>query len=155
MSLTLAEQQAALVAALAGHGAVPAGFDPARVRAAADALAFKRARAAAQAWPSLRTMLGEEFRARFAVYAATTSLPQQGGPLADGHRFARCLAPHLPLTDAARLQQLSVDMGYRSTPGGLVPRRLPWLGVAWLAQSRRLVVAFGTRRYQLGLPLRW
>jgi hypothetical protein len=154
MSLTLADQQAALVAALAGNGTIPAGFDAARVRAAADALAFKRARAVAQAWPSLRTMLGEQFRDRFAAYAGTTSLPQQGGPLADGRRFARYLAPQMPLTDAARLQILAVDLHYRSGAVGLVRRRLPWLGLTWIAQSRRVVIALGARRYSFGLSLR-
>lgn len=149
---TLAEQQAALVAALAGIGDVPAGFDATRVKAAASALAFKRARAVAHAWPSLRAMLGDDFRACFAAYAATAPIPQQGGPLADGRRFARYLATRMPLTDEARLQALSIDLRYRHTSAGLQPRRWPHIRVAWLGNARCVVVAGGDRRFSLRLP---
>jgi hypothetical protein len=140
--MKLAEQQAALVAALAGTGDVPPGFDPARVRAAASALAFKRARAAAQAWPGLRAMLGDDFRNRFAAYASTTPLPQHGGPLADGRAFVRYLAARLPLSDDVTLQALSFDL------------RRSWLRMrfASLHDAGCLVAAIGDYRVRLRLP---
>jgi hypothetical protein len=150
--MTLADQQAALLAALAGNGPVPAGFDAARVRAAADALAFKRARAVAKMWPSLHAMLGDDFRERFAAYAGTTPLPVHGGPLADGRYFARFLANRVQLSDEAKLQVLSIDTRYRVTASGLISRRLPSLHAAWLRNSGYAVVTFGARRWRLRLP---
>ena len=150
----LAEQQSALMAALAGKGPVPDGFDATRVGAAAAALAFKRARGVAQAWPSLRAMLGDNFRTHFADYAATSAVPQQGGPLADGRRFARYLAHRMPLGDAARMQAVALDATHRLTTAGLVPRRLPALRLAWLPRSRALLVAFGGRLFRYALPRR-
>lgn len=154
MSMTLADRQAALLAALAGEGAVPAGFDVSRVSAAAEALAFKRARAVVQAWPSLRTMLGGQFRDRFAAYAATTPLPAEGGPLADGRRFARMLACERTLSDETRLQVLSVDVNWREIGAGLRPRRWPVVRIARLRERAVVVIAFGARRYEIQLPLR-
>jgi hypothetical protein len=148
----LAQQQAALVAALTGQGPLPAGFDAARVRAAADALAFKRARAVAQAWPSVRAMLGADFRASFAAYATTAPLPQHGGPLADGRCFVRYVGARVPLTDAIKLQALSIDLRYRQTAAGLLSRRGPQVRVAWLSQARCVVVAIGERLFRLRLP---
>jgi hypothetical protein len=149
--MTLRDQQSALMAALAGNAPVPAGFDAARVHAAASALAFKRARAAAQAWPSLRAMLGEEFRERFAAYATTAPIPQDGGPLADGRCFVRYLARRMPLTDDVRLQTLSIDTRYRRTSSGLLRLCWPRVCFAWLANARCLVVALGAIRYQVHL----
>jgi len=150
--MTLHDQQSALIAALAGNAPVPAGFDAGRVQAAASALAFKRARAVAQAWPSLRVMLGDDFRARFGAYAASTPLPQQGGPLADGLRFVHYLARQMPLADEVKLQQLSVDARYRRTRTGLSPRRYPRIRVAWLAKARCTVIALGAWRFRLQWP---
>jgi len=149
---SLAEQQAALVAALTGQGPLPAGFDAARVRAAADALAFKRARAVAQAWPSVRAMLGADFRASFAACAASAPLPQHGGPLADGRRFVRYVAARVPLTDDIKLQALSIDLRYRQTAAGLLRRRGPHLRAVWLSQARCVVVAIGELLFRLRLP---
>ena len=149
MPMTLADQQAALLAALAGNGPVPAGFDAARVRAAADALAFKRARAVAKTWPSLRAMLGDAFRERFAAYAATTPLPLHGGPLADGRGFAHFLANRVQLSDEAKLQVLSIDTRYRVTGSGLISRRWPSVHAAWLRNSDCAVVTFGTRCWRV------
>ncbi|MET0832681.1 MAG: hypothetical protein ABWZ62_01795, partial [Actinomycetota bacterium] len=66
----LAGQQADLVRALVGGGPVPGGFDPERVRATSAALARKRAREVARAWPVLAAELGEAFTGRFLAYAA-------------------------------------------------------------------------------------
>jgi hypothetical protein len=148
MSTLLAEQQAALMAALAGKAPVPAGFDAARVQAAAAALAFKRARAVAQTWPSTRAALGDRFRELFADYAIRTPLAQDGGPLADGRRFVQDLSRHTRLTDATLMQALSFDTRYRFTAQGAARRRWPALRCAWLWQSRTLAVAFGERIYR-------
>jgi hypothetical protein len=147
MSLTaeararLAAQQAALVTALMARGEPPAGFDAARLRAAAASLARKRARAAARAWPGLAQALGPRFGGLFAAYAEAVTLPHQGGPLADGRAFAGWLAARGELPEAARLQAMAVDLHYAATRTGLVPRRRPTVRVAWLRRSRRLIVA--------------
>jgi hypothetical protein len=66
----LAAEQAALVRALVGGGPVPGGFDPERVRATSAALARKRAREVARAWPVLAAELGDDFTGRFLAFAA-------------------------------------------------------------------------------------
>jgi hypothetical protein len=152
--MTFADQQAALLAALTGDAPVPAGFDPTRVHAAASALAFKRARAVAQAWPNARRMLGADYRAQFAAYAARTPLPQNGGPLADGRRFVQYLAAQMSLTDDTKLQALAIDARYRLSSTGLVRRRLPALRFGWLAQSHALAMVFGTHIHRCVLPRR-
>src|SRR5262249_43998696 len=139
--MALADQQAALLAALASAGPVPDGFDALRVRAAADALAFKRARAVASAWPSLRAMLGDDFRATFAAYGAAAALPAHGGAIADGRRFARFIAQQMRLSDDARLQALAIDAQYRESDDGLVRRRIPALRAAWLSRRGCAVIA--------------
>jgi len=86
----LANLQATLVLNLVEGTEAPAGFDAERVRAAAEALARKRMREAARAWPALVKALGGGlFRQRFTEFAARTPRPARGGPLADGHTFAR------------------------------------------------------------------
>jgi len=62
---SLALQQAALVNALVTGCAPPAGFDPHRVRAAAESLARKRAKSAARAWPGLASAMGKTFDEHF------------------------------------------------------------------------------------------
>ena len=88
----LAAEQAALVRALVDGGPVPGGFDPDRVRATSAALAGKRAREVARAWPVLAAELGEDFTGRFLAFAAGRPPPARGGALADGLAFARALA---------------------------------------------------------------
>jgi hypothetical protein len=147
--MTFAEQQATLIAALAGKAPVPPGFDATRVQAAAAALAFKRARAVAQTWPGVRAALGDGFRELFADYAVRTPLMQEGGPLADGRRFVRDISRHTRLTDETVMQAVSFDARYRLTPQGAARRRWPAIRCAWLWQSRSLAVAVGARIYRL------
>lgn len=137
----LAAEQAALVAALVGRGAPPEGFDARRVGLAAASLAWKRARAAARAWPGLARALGGRFGKVFAAYAGAAPLPRQGGPLADGRAFARWLAARGKLPEAGRLQALAVDLRYANNPDGLALRRGPTCRAAWLRRSRRLILA--------------
>ena len=102
----LAAEQAALVRALVGGGPVPGGFDPGRVRATAAALARKRAREVARAWPALAAELGGEFTARFLADAARRPPPARGGALADGLAFADALARRGRLPPGARVERL-------------------------------------------------
>src|SRR5688500_9397725 len=66
---SLAEQQAALVAAQAGQAAPPGGFDAEHVRTAAASLFAKRRRGVEKAWPGLAASLGDRFAAVFGDYA--------------------------------------------------------------------------------------
>jgi hypothetical protein len=100
----LAAGQAALVRALVAGGPVPDGFDPERVRATAAALARKRAREVAQAWPVLAGELGDTFTDRFVAYAAGRPPPSPGGAVADGLAFARHLARRRRLSGDARVE---------------------------------------------------
>jgi hypothetical protein len=160
-------RQAALVSALLAGSELPVGFDAGRLRAAATALARKRARAVARTWAGLARTLGRRFSELFAAYAGTVSIPHTGGPLADGRSFARWLAARGELPEANLLQVMAVDLRYTLTPGGLIARRglalravllnrprrvvlalrLPWLGVYWLS------IPLGRRRHDaLGRP---
>ena len=65
----LAARQAALVAALVAGGELPAGFDPARLRAATEALLRKRAGEVGTQWPALRASFGPRWHAEFAAWA--------------------------------------------------------------------------------------
>jgi hypothetical protein len=82
----LADLQAALVAALVAGAATPPGFDPARVRAARNALLRKRAGEVAATWPALRIRYGPQWMDAFGSFAATR--PTRGA-LRDGWDFAR------------------------------------------------------------------
>jgi hypothetical protein len=82
----LADVQAALVAALVAGAAIPPGFDPARVRAARNALLRKRAGEVAATWPALRIRYGLQWMDAFGSFAATR--PTRGA-LRDGWDFAR------------------------------------------------------------------
>ncbi|MGH8906280.1 MAG: hypothetical protein ACRD0K_07160 [Egibacteraceae bacterium] len=87
----LAAEQAALLAALVGHGSLPDGFDPGQAAATADVLLRKRASSVARACPVLARSLSGQFDERFAAYASATPMPRTGGALADGRAFARAL----------------------------------------------------------------
>ena len=138
---SLALRQAALVNALISGGEPPPGFDSQRVQAAAESQARKRARSAARAWPGLAHALGQKFDEHFAAYAAASPLPGNGGPLADGHGFARWLSGCGWLPEAGRREAMAVDLRYRRIPSGLMRRRWPTLRVGWSRQSRRVTVA--------------
>jgi hypothetical protein len=102
----LAAEQAALVRALVAGGPVPEGFEPDRVRATAAALARKRAREVARAWPALAADLGEVFTDRFVAFATGRPPPATGGAMADGLAFARALARQGRLSDGARVEAM-------------------------------------------------
>jgi hypothetical protein len=85
----LAQRQAALVAALVLGEAVPDGFDPARVRATADAMLRKRAGEVAAQWPALRAQFGPQWSLAFTEWARRRA---PLGSLRDGWDFARTVA---------------------------------------------------------------
>ena len=152
----LAAQQAELLRALVERAPSPADFDEARLRAAAHALVLKRAQAVARAWPGLAAGLGERFQERFEFFAKHWPLPHEGGPVADGHTFARMLARLGELSDAGRMEALAVDLHFQASERGLVPRRGPALSWTLLRQPRRLVAAvrlgwFGERWFTIPL----
>ncbi len=155
----LAAVQADLMRALTGQAAALPGADAGRLRATADALLKKRRRSLARAWPALVQALGSRFLERFAAFAAKTSLPREGGALADGRAFVRFLAQVGDLPDAGRLEALAVDLRYSRCGGGLAPRRGPALRIALLNHPRRLVLAvrlpwLGEKRLSIPLSLR-
>lgn len=121
----LAREQEALVRSLVLGGPIPEGFDAEKVARAARSLVGKRRREVARAWPAVAASLGAEYRALFDAYAARTP-PHEGGPLADGRRFARTL-PRVKLDDAARLSLLRWGWTWLPEARSLAVA-LPWLG---------------------------
>lgn len=84
--------QAATLSALVAGTPVPEGFDRARMRVQARALAAKRADVVAKVAPELPEILGEGYRAAFLDYA-------QGQPMTGGYRQdALDFAGHLLFT---------------------------------------------------------
>lgn len=88
----LAARQAALLAALLAGGPAPEGFDPAGLRAQAEALRAKRQRVTAALRPDLPDLLGERFAALFAEYARTHPRLTGTGARDDATAFATWLA---------------------------------------------------------------
>jgi hypothetical protein len=142
----LAAQQSRLVEALTTGTPPPAGFDPAQVETAARALAAKRARSVAKAWPRLAEALGDQFEKRFADYASESPLPNGAEPRDDGRALARWLSVRRLLPDASRVE-LAADRVSRGFPLSILflrdshrPAllvRLPRLGVRVLGYRCR------------------
>jgi hypothetical protein len=99
--VTLADDQAALVAALVAGGGSPPGFDTARLDATRAALLRKRAGEVAAAWPALAAGVGPRWPVAFARWAAGRP---PAGALRDGRDFARHLAEVGALPAAARAE---------------------------------------------------
>ncbi|HEX5752496.1 MAG TPA: hypothetical protein VFZ09_40195 [Archangium sp.] len=146
----LERAQAGFLRALTGSAPSPPGFERSDVEAAAESLASKRRRAVARTWPSLARALGDGFRERFDAFARQTPLPARGGPLADGRAFIELLSREGPLPEAVSRQVLGVDLRFRRSGDGLVPRRgfslvhgvLPasgyrLLGIRWAGHGER------------------
>ena len=141
----LAEQQVALVRALAGQGDAPDGFDADHVATAGKSLLAKRRRGVEKTWPGLTESLGDRFLPVFNEYARSHSMPAEGHA-ADG----RCFAQHLRrlglLSDDGRLQLLLAELGRRP------------IGIAYLPDRRQIAIAFptfgGARWITVSLP-RW
>ncbi len=120
---SLAQRQAALVAALVRDDPAPRGFDPVRLRATADALLLKRAGEVGERWPTLRAQFGPQWTNAFAGWAR--GRPPQGS-LRDGWDFARHLGSTGALSRPATVDLASAEAAYvydgATTPR---PRRLP------------------------------
>ena len=138
----LAAEQRALIRALVQNADVPDGVDADNAAAAAQSLYLKRRNGVGHAWPGLMDLASDEFDALFRDFAMSTSLPADGGPLADGRAFAAYLAQCKALTDDVMLELLHVDLRFTRNSRGLVPRRWPMLRIARLPQSRRWVLGF-------------
>lgn len=134
----LAAAQAALVAALVGGGPPPAGFDPARLDAAAAALLRKRAGEVARAWPRLAAEHGPRWTPAFAEWARDR--PPRGSWL-DGWDFAR--ARRGSLGPAATLELRCCEAEWRYDADA-EPRRRRFF--ARRAPGGVLVRAFGRTR---------
>jgi hypothetical protein len=134
---SLAERQAALVAALTSGAPVPEGFDNRYFAAAKAALLRKRAGEVAKRWPALVTALGPTWMPQWRDWAATR--PTQGS-LRDGWDFARHLAARGTLPTAAGPELATREATHHydgaSDPR---PRRLPALKTA--AGARALQIA--------------
>jgi uncharacterized protein (UPF0276 family) len=128
--------QASLLSALVADGPVPEGFDRARVRVQARALAAKRAGIVAKVAPELPRILGESYRPLFVAYAI-------GRPLTGGHRKdALDFAEHLLLSglpeSARRRNRLRAWWLARSGPAPL-----PRTPAARVARATRRVLLGG------------
>ncbi|MGW0928216.1 DUF692 domain-containing protein [Streptomyces sp. NPDC002644] len=128
--------QASLLSALVADGPVPEGFDRARVRVQARALAAKRAGIVAHVAPELPRILGESYRPLFVAYAI-------GRPLTGGHRKdALDFAEHLLLSgrpqSARRRNRLRAWWLERSGPAPL-----PRTPAARVARATRRVLLGG------------
>ena len=143
----LAAEQAALVRALVAGGPMPEGFDQDRVRATAAALARKRAREVARAWPALAAGQGDAFTDRFVAFAAGRPPPATGGALADGLAFARHLAGHGHLSGDARVEALLAA-------ARLSPRRVRLAATLAGRPPRLVVLARAPGLGERGLSLR-
>jgi hypothetical protein len=142
--VSLAQRQAALVAALVAGAAAPPGFNARHLAAARSALLAKRAEEVARVWPALRGAYGTEWGTVFARWA--DSRPPQGS-LRDGWDFA---IDHPP-TAAAKLE-LSIRQALWVRPrlGPLRRRRLPTL--RWCATGngrKRLTLQLAGRIFLL------
>ena len=142
---SLAADQARLVAALAGRGDVPDGFDAARVNLAATTLIAKRRKCVARVRPLLADSLGDRFVETFAAFAATQP-PHAGGPAVDGQAFAEWLDRQGLLPEAAVPELLAASL-WHGPRVGITVRRAS--GRIWLAIR---LPAFGVRL--LSLPPR-
>lgn len=125
---TLAERQAALVAALVAGAPNPPGFDAARLAAARRALLRKRAGEAAKVWPVLAASLGARWSAAFAAHHAGR---EPGGALRDGWDLARALRAELSADATAELRDREARWRY----DGVAPPRIRRIRAA----LRRLV----------------
>jgi hypothetical protein len=91
---SLAERQAALVAALVAGAPIPDGFDPRLIETARRALLHKRAGEVARHWPLLAAAFGSRWPAVFAEWA-------DGRPTQGSFQDGLALARSIPLDGAA------------------------------------------------------
>ncbi|MFI7636592.1 hypothetical protein [Nonomuraea sp. NPDC049400] len=97
----LAEAQGRVVAALVAGAAVPAGFDPERMRVQASSLIAKRRGIVARLRPDAAAAAGADLAAEFAAYARSRSAPPPGYR-ADADDFAAWLRERGRMPDPPR-----------------------------------------------------
>jgi hypothetical protein len=118
----LAQRQASLLSALVAGTPAPAGFDRARLRVQARALAAKRADVIARIAPELPRIMGAEYRREFLAYAAMH--PLTGGYRQDALAFARQLLDAGKPADSHARRELRHWWRQRSGPGSHRSREL-------------------------------
>jgi hypothetical protein len=118
----LAARQAALLSALVAGTPAPEGFDRARLRVQARALAAKRAEVIAKIAPELPRIVGAQFRGEFLAYAA--GHPLTGGYRQDALAFARWLLDAGKPADSGARRELRRWWRQRSGPGSHRSREL-------------------------------
>ncbi|MEN3611140.1 hypothetical protein AAH979_16470 [Plantactinospora sp. ZYX-F-223] len=116
---TLADRQAALVAALVAGAPLPPGFDARLVGVARSALLHKRAGEVARHWPLLAAVHGRRWSAVFAAWAADRPT---SGSIRDGWDLARHLAAEGTLPAPAAEELAVREAGWRYD-GRTPPRR--------------------------------
>ncbi|WP_305786474.1 hypothetical protein [Symbioplanes lichenis] len=136
MTGSLADRQAALVAALTSGAPLPGGFDPRLVEAARVALLRKRAGEVARNWPELAGACGREW---FEVWSAWAATRPTRGSLRDGWDLARDLRARgeLPAAAGAELAVREATLTYDGSAPPR-PRRRPALRTvagAWVLQA--------------------
>jgi hypothetical protein len=110
--ITLADQQAAIVAALVAGAEVPPGFDTHRVLATSAALLRKRSGEVAAAWPLMAAAYGKSWTATFVAWAAPHP---PAGSLRDGWDFARSAGEALPPLARQELAEHEARFSYDGT----------------------------------------
>jgi hypothetical protein len=141
--VSLAERQAALVAALVAGAEPPPGFNARHLAAARAALLAKRAEEVAWVWPALRGAYGTEWGTVFARWA--DSRPPQGA-LRDGWDFA---IDHPPSAAAKLELRIRQALWVHPRTGPLRRRRLPTLRWCATGGRKRLILQLGGRIYLL------
>jgi hypothetical protein len=151
----LGQQQAKLVASLTSLGPPPIGMDLQRIAATRRALAGKRVRTVARAWPGLRHALGADFE--WVALGALATIPREArfDAVADGLTVAEHCRRMGAVNDSVRLALLDIGVNWTSGGGAFRRRRWPWLGVTTLRDSRRIAVAVRLRRTRIWLLPRW
>jgi hypothetical protein len=133
--------EAELVASLTSVGPPPKGMSVRHVAAARRGLALKRVRVVARAWPSLRRALGDDFERVALEVLAALPMASRFHSVSDGQAIAEYCRYTGSINDGVRIGLLDVAVTWTSKGDGPCRRKLPWLAVARLPDSRRIAVA--------------
>ena len=131
---SLADRQAALVAALVAGADVPEGFDVSLVRATRLALARKRAGEVAGTWPLLAASYGDAWLTTFGAWAADRP---PAGSLRDGWDFARDQGTALPALGRSELADRERHLRYDGRSAPRRRSRVATLAATVLSRQRR------------------
>ncbi|MGZ4195211.1 MAG: hypothetical protein ACXVFQ_02405 [Solirubrobacteraceae bacterium] len=134
----LAAREAELVRALQG-GPTPDGLDEKMIRLTRDALARKRARQVARAFPALVRDLGREYQSMFDAFTLANP-PREEGGLADGLAFGASVAGERRLSDEARVELLIARSTMKRRRGRLEARRGPYLAATLMRDPPGITV---------------